>query len=73
MTHPLPEVLAVKHCAILTPEMIREALAHKPFTLAGGTPTFEWLAERLNNALSGDTTPCPCCGVTPQGEITDAS
>lgn len=50
----------------VTPEMVREALAHCPHR--GGVEQWEWLSERLNYAVQHPDERCPCCGVTFAGD-----
>jgi hypothetical protein len=54
----------------VTAEMAREALAHVPFDLSN-PDRWEWLADFLNNAVRHPDVPCPCCNVTPAGDICD--
>jgi hypothetical protein len=54
----------------ITPEMVREALAHVPFNVQG-PERWEWLANFLNFAVANPGLPCPCCNVTPDGDICD--
>jgi hypothetical protein len=56
--------------ATITPEMVREALAHVPFKLVGAE-RFDWLATYFNNAIQAPDTMCPCCNVTPNGDVLD--
>lgn len=55
----------------ITPEMVREAEAHIPFAVnrASATGRWEWFASYYNQALAEPHKPCPCCGVTPSGEL----
>lgn len=57
---------------IISPAMVREALAHIPLTVEGGSPTFEWLANYLNEAIADPTKVCECCGVRPDGVYFDS-
>lgn len=54
----------------ITPEMVREALAHAPFALSN-PERWEWVARFLNDAVAFPDWPCPCCNVTPAGDILD--
>lgn len=57
---------------VIPMEMVREALAHLPFDVANqptAIPKWEWLANRLTEALAEPHRPCECCGVTLSGEI----
>lgn len=58
---------------LVTPEMMREAEAHLPHKAwdRGPYERWEWLARFLNEALTNPNRPCPCCGVTPAGDILD--
>lgn len=60
----------IKDRGPVTAEMVREALAHVPFAIQGPA-RWEWLAEFLNRASVNPDVPCPCCNVTPAGDILD--
>lgn len=55
---------------IINADMVREALAHVPRELVG-LRRFEWLATYFNAAIAEPDKPCPCCGVTPNGDTSD--
>lgn len=59
--HP-PEVCA---------DMMREMLAHVPLDLEDPPSRWSWMADWLNRAIAEPHVPCPCCGVTPAGDIRD--
>lgn len=50
--------------------MVREALAHVPHALKG-YERWSWIADSLNNAVANPHVRCPCCGVTPDGDVAD--
>jgi hypothetical protein len=56
----------------ITAEMVREAEAHAPqFPRGNAYPRWEWYANFYNNAMRNPGVPCPCCNVTPDGDICD--
>lgn len=57
----------------VTPEMIHEAEAHLPWEVKTQRPRarWEWIANFLNNAIKNPDVPCPCCKVTPAGDVLD--
>lgn len=54
----------------LTADMVREALAHAPLALSS-PERWQWLADRLNQALADPGAICPCCNVTADGDVMD--
>lgn len=57
---------------VVSTEMIREAFAHLPVDVHNAPtaiPKWEWFADYLTRALADPDTPCPCCNVTPAGDI----
>lgn len=57
--------------AEITAEMIREMESHLPYSITDKVDQWEWKAAFLNRAMKHPDVPCPCCGVTPNGDILD--
>ena len=55
----------------ITAEMIREMEFHLPYSITSKVKQWEWKADFLNRAVKHPGAPCPCCGVTPNGDILD--
>lgn len=51
----------------VTPEMVREALAHLPHAADTPTKRWAWIADFLNTAMQHPTKLCECCGVSLDG------
>lgn len=57
----------------ITPGMIREAEGHLPLNLPKNDayPRWQAMADFLNRAIVNPNEPCPCCNVTPAGDVLD--
>lgn len=56
---------------IITACMMHEMEAHLPFAIKTNPERWEWMATWLNHALAHPGVPCPCCSVTPTGDVYD--
>ncbi len=58
---------------IITEAMMHEAFAHVPFSIENEMPPvkWQWFADFLNQAIADPNKPCPCCNVTPAGDVCD--
>jgi len=55
----------------VTPDMIREMMAHLPYKLKTPPERWEWMAAYLNESIREPGKICPCCNVTRGGELMD--